>query len=356
MILTTHFLDEAEVLADHIAIISRGLLLCEGSAVELKMRLGKGYKIRIPAAAQVPDMGFPTRHLQNEIVYEIPDSATAASTISRLERMGHSDIIVNGPTIEDVFLGVADEAQPLEETDITGSERHTADNAQPVEPMSRNKEDEILTPATDISPLRQTQVLFLKRCKVLIRNWWAYLIVLIIPIASTPPLIAILKYYSIPSCLDVNADVHAFQPFNIPYASRLTTTPLEILVGPNSINETLYNVVATFPVGSGLNIQNYSNQFIFEESIESFQNHVATLYANISLGALFMDNNFSVPTYAYIGDSGVLPAMLIQNLWTQIRAGIPIAGYFAPFNSLISVWPQVLLFKMSLTILTAFSR
>ena len=115
------------------------------------------------------------------------------------------------------------------------------------------------------------------------------------------------------------------------------TSTLEILAGPPSINDTLYNVVTNFPIGSGLNIQNYSNQFVFEESIDSFQHHVATLYANIYPGALYMDNNFSTPTYAYVGDAGVLPAMLIQNLWTQIRSGIPIAGYFAPFNSLISV-------------------
>ena len=188
MILTTHFLDEADVLADHIAIISRGILKCEGSAVGLKMQLGKGYKIHIPATAQVPNMDFPTRRLQNEIIYEIPDSTTTASTISEFEEMGHSDIIVNGPTIEDVFLRVADEARPLEETDVTGSERHTVDDTLQVDSRSRNKEDEILAPASEISSWRQMQVLFLKRCKVLIRNWWAYLIVLIIPIASTPPL------------------------------------------------------------------------------------------------------------------------------------------------------------------------
>jgi ABC-type multidrug transport system ATPase subunit len=94
MILTTHFLDEAEVLADHIAIISRGILKCEGSAVELKMQLGKGYKIHIPAVAEAPNLDFPTRHKHNEIVYEIPDSATAASAISELEGMGHSDLSI----------------------------------------------------------------------------------------------------------------------------------------------------------------------------------------------------------------------------------------------------------------------
>jgi ABC-type multidrug transport system ATPase subunit len=115
MILTTHFLDEAEVLADHIAILSRGSLKCEGSAVELKAQLGRGYKLRIPGSTRIPNLGFPTTYLHNETVFEIPDSAGAANAVSELEGMGYSDIVVNGPTVEDVFLHVADEAQLPEE-------------------------------------------------------------------------------------------------------------------------------------------------------------------------------------------------------------------------------------------------
>jgi ABC-type multidrug transport system ATPase subunit len=39
MILTTHFLDEADLLADHIAILSKGTLRAEGSSVELKDKM-----------------------------------------------------------------------------------------------------------------------------------------------------------------------------------------------------------------------------------------------------------------------------------------------------------------------------
>jgi hypothetical protein len=198
-----------------------------------------------------------------------------------------------------------------------------------------NNEDESLSAASEISSWRQARVLFMKRWTILFRNWWPYLIVVIIPIAATPPLRAILQFYHIPACLDTTADVHPVQPLNIPFVSQFTS--LELLAGPLSINETLYNVVANFPIGQGLNLQNYSNQFVFETSFNSFQQYVATQYANVSPGALYMDSNSSTPTYAFRGDSGILTAMLMQNLWIQIRTGIPIAVYFTFFNSLISV-------------------
>jgi ABC-type multidrug transport system ATPase subunit len=51
-ILTTHFLDEAEYLADHMAIISRGRLKAEGSTSELKARLGNGYRFSVPPGTE----------------------------------------------------------------------------------------------------------------------------------------------------------------------------------------------------------------------------------------------------------------------------------------------------------------
>ena len=40
IILTTHYLEEAESLSDRIGIMSRGVLLAEGTAAELKERAG----------------------------------------------------------------------------------------------------------------------------------------------------------------------------------------------------------------------------------------------------------------------------------------------------------------------------
>ena len=43
--LSTHHLDEADVLGDRIAIISRGQLQCSGSALFLKGAFGEGYHL-----------------------------------------------------------------------------------------------------------------------------------------------------------------------------------------------------------------------------------------------------------------------------------------------------------------------
>lgn len=45
IILTTHYMDEADVLGDRIGIMGKGQLLCIGSSLFLKNRFGLGYKI-----------------------------------------------------------------------------------------------------------------------------------------------------------------------------------------------------------------------------------------------------------------------------------------------------------------------
>lgn len=45
IILTTHYMDEADVLGDRIGIMVRGELKCIGSSLFLKNRFGVGYRI-----------------------------------------------------------------------------------------------------------------------------------------------------------------------------------------------------------------------------------------------------------------------------------------------------------------------
>lgn len=47
MILTTHFMDEADILGDRIAIMSGGRLQCVGTPYFLKKHYGIGYKMTI---------------------------------------------------------------------------------------------------------------------------------------------------------------------------------------------------------------------------------------------------------------------------------------------------------------------
>ena len=45
LVLTTHYMDEADLLADRIAVLSQGSLRCCGSSLFLKARFGLGYTL-----------------------------------------------------------------------------------------------------------------------------------------------------------------------------------------------------------------------------------------------------------------------------------------------------------------------
>lgn len=45
IILTTHYMDEADVLGDRIGIMAKGKLMCLGTSLFLKKRFGAGYKL-----------------------------------------------------------------------------------------------------------------------------------------------------------------------------------------------------------------------------------------------------------------------------------------------------------------------
>lgn len=47
ILITTHYMEEAEALADKIAIISNGQLLCYGPSIQLKRKLETGYILKL---------------------------------------------------------------------------------------------------------------------------------------------------------------------------------------------------------------------------------------------------------------------------------------------------------------------
>ncbi|KAE9373139.1 ABC transporter [Stipitochalara longipes BDJ] len=334
MILTTHFLDEADVLADHIAIISLGSLKCEGSAVELKTKLGGGYRVHLPGTAHGPELPFKTKHLPDETVYNVPSSEKAVEVISKLESTRQAEVYVNGPTIEDVFLKVVQDAEIPYHPANENLREALDENDLPQE--AAGPADMKMSSGEDLTFLQQSKILFHKRFTILLRSWFPHMFALLIPIAASPAVKTFLANYKPPMCSGL-----AFRDFNVPQPLNILSVAqeignLQILAGPSSINQSLYDVVSSFPVGLGVSLSNFTKQFIFENSLGDFENHLATSFTNITPGAIYMGSNTTVPTYAFVGDYGIIPAMLMQNLWTQLRSGIAVAAYYTPFDSLIS--------------------
>jgi len=127
VILTTHYMDEADILGDRIAIISKGRLRCCGSSLFLKNRYGVGYSLTIVKDSSDPNIGknvknfirgfIPECKLEDddpgEVTYQLPiaSSSKFRELFGALDKKKVELYIqsygVSVTTLEEVFLRVA---------------------------------------------------------------------------------------------------------------------------------------------------------------------------------------------------------------------------------------------------------
>ena len=120
VLLTTQYLDEADQLADQIAVLDHGKLVAQGTPAELK-RLAPGGHIRLrfnapdefASAAQV----LPTASRNDEsLVLQVPNDGSVHSLRALLARIDEASIevdelTVHTPDLDDVFFAVT--GQPI---------------------------------------------------------------------------------------------------------------------------------------------------------------------------------------------------------------------------------------------------
>ena len=114
MVFTTHFLDECEVLSDHVVILSLGKVSCQGTPAELKTQYGGGYRVSIPKSQDVSHVAYPISDKGSHYVCVTPDSASAARLLSQFRGLDDSELFITGPTIEDVFLKLSEQPSASE--------------------------------------------------------------------------------------------------------------------------------------------------------------------------------------------------------------------------------------------------
>ena len=171
-------------------------MVANGSAVALKHRLGGGYRVCIYHEDHKPLSNeleaTPKQVLHDQTVYQLTDSAAAATFISELERAGVRDYQVNGPTIEDVFLKLAAEVKEELEKD-----RAPSPGSGEGSPGEKGLQ---LIPGKNLSFFGQVWVLFRKRATIVQRNTWPYAAALWIPIITAGLVTFFLKGFTALSC------------------------------------------------------------------------------------------------------------------------------------------------------------
>lgn len=314
MILTTHFLDEADLLSDDIAILSKGERVANGSAVELKHRLGGGYRVRVyhedhkPLSPELEDT--PKQVLHDQTVYQLADSAAAARFIADLERAGVRDYQVNGPTIEDVFLKLAAEVKDELEQDRASSP--VSDAA-----IASNEKGLRLVTGKNLSFFGQTWVLFRKRATILSRNVWPYLAAMLIPIAAAGLVTLFLKDFTALGC-SPGDQVSTSSAVGL---SDYLALEADIPIGPSNLVP-IDLLDAVYPL---LN----TTAFSIVDTIDNFNEYIAANYSRVVPGGMFLGDT---PTFAWRGNYALYYAISAQNLMDVALTRIPIATDYQAFD------------------------
>lgn len=135
VLLTTQYLEEADLLSDNIIVIDKGSVIAEGTANELKARTGASFCEIVPAETSLlgpaanalgnlvpPDFRFDLAVENGRIAIPAPrGSATLAEALRRLDhaRIPLADIALRRPSLDDVFLSLTGQSRPSETSDAT---------------------------------------------------------------------------------------------------------------------------------------------------------------------------------------------------------------------------------------------
>ncbi|XP_017493988.1 PREDICTED: ATP-binding cassette sub-family A member 1 isoform X3 [Rhagoletis zephyria] len=200
VLITTHHMEEAEVLGDTLAILANGRVHCSGSPLELKLKIGRGYVLKLcinnyqmeqeilqivqqnVPASKILTIVPPAMHIS--LPYE--NKSEYSRVLQKLERrqveLGINSISISDASLEDVFLNC------LSEIDV-------------VDGISMDKEAPSYNPITTRGPSvgwkEQMEAIFYKKI-IFIKNQWIYTLVMVsLPILSLVIALALMHSMSL---------------------------------------------------------------------------------------------------------------------------------------------------------------
>ena len=111
--LTTHYLEEAELLSDRVAIIHHGRIVASGTADEITRAHGRPARLEFAAPPALVDalsrsLGVAARAADGRVEVDLPDPHAAARVLAAAEASGvpWTSFVTAHDTLEDVFVRI----------------------------------------------------------------------------------------------------------------------------------------------------------------------------------------------------------------------------------------------------------
>lgn len=328
LLFTTHALDEADALADHVIIMSKGALKVQGSVVELKHKYGGGYRLKIPQK-QIENPTNTLEQLQlsytkvnDKFTIQLDSSSDATHFAQELQLRGIRDAQIVGPTIEDVFLNLSEEGK--EELFYT-SDPPTAENLHSGNFSHNYTSDKTFTPlelfkGSGASFLYQTWILFTKRVLILRRNYFPYIFAVVLPIITAGLVTLFLTGWPGINC-DADQLATNLRTYNIIRLSRFIG--LFIPVGPPS----RFDAERLAP-----EIRPFANDFVLSSNYNQFNAFIEDNFRRVSPGGFYLgDSPADTPTLAYIANGGLQYSALTKSAFDSYLMNTSIDAQFTNF-------------------------
>ncbi|KAF9471023.1 P-loop containing nucleoside triphosphate hydrolase protein [Pholiota conissans] len=318
IVFTTHFLDEADLLADHIAILAApGKVVASGSPVALKSQLGEGYSVQVTFGSLlvgseaeklfgystlsydflhairmiVPD-AYATKPSPSISVYHLKtrDSHIVGQVLNLLEeaeqqgRIKSYDIL--GTTIEDIFLDLMEKEQSTGKKHVKShSASSSLDNLSSVS-LDKPTPMMDLPNGKGVSPYRQAFTIFHKRMLIVRRAWLTPLLTVLIAVTGS----------TIP--LTFTTGLHQLC---VPAAASIVAVPLWLPDAPfakSNASQNIFPRMAVSPPNLLNTFGRLTNNLLVTKAEDNtiFTELIASDYSNFSLGGVSLgpDGNTTV--------------------------------------------------------------
>lgn len=320
LLFTTHALDEADALSDHIVILQKGRLKMEGSAVELKQRHGGDYQIHLRGNLD-PKIPIESR-VRHEVrgadhIFHIATPDEAGRFVGYLEHHGIYDYEVQGPTIEQVFLRQAEQSGELSSGGQhvslasrpgTGAGSEIELTAVKPKGVEESEEGPQLAESRAIGFFGQVWVLFRKRLAIFPRNWVPYFFALLIPIITAGLATSFLNGFA---GLDCSPNSLATNTYQVGIANFLGR---DLPIGPtDQINAgSLENVLG--PLTRGYTSQDPISLINAQDTYSDWNRYIRQNFRSIAPGGYWIgDQSFPNRTLAYRIDGGLQYAATLKS-------------------------------------------